>query len=97
MLNLLDLEPEVALPVAGLAPVAHLVLVLEDDDLAPLDLADHVGQDARPRNRGLPDGDVLAVADQQDLVERDLATSLGRELLDVEALAGLNPVLTASR
>src|SRR6266542_42056 len=96
MLNLLDLEATVALPVTRLAPVAHLVLVLEDDDLLALDLAQHVRQDARAGDRWRTHGDVFAVADEQHVAQLDLGAGLRRHLLDLQALPRLDPILPAA-
>lgn len=77
-----------ALTVALLAFVALTSLLLENDDLITADVIVNGGRDGGPSDRWGADGGIAAVRDDKvDLVEGDLATFFGIELVDEELLA----------
>src|SRR5215216_469032 len=79
-----------------LAAVAHLALVADHDGLVALllsdDFGDHpcAGHDRPTHLQG------IAIADQQHAVKLDRRTDLGRQLLHLERVVGLDLVLLAA-
>src|SRR5438132_1278328 len=80
---------------AVLAAIALPAAVLVDDELLALAAGDqHFARDLDAGQRGSAHLDVGAVGNQEDLIERHRALILRAfELLDLDGLARLNPVL----
>ena len=76
----------------GLAPVIVTPPLLEDDDLLALGLRNDLGRD---RYLGWI-GDILAIAGQQDVAQRDGIARFSAELFDCYLVSGGNPVLLAA-
>src|SRR5581483_1636046 len=96
-----DLHGGERLAVAGLAAVALAAAILVDEQLGPAAVGDHLRGDLGAFQRRLADLHVLTVGDQEHLAERDRAAGVDRlavvlELLDVDRLARLDPVLLAA-
>src|SRR5436305_11886329 len=88
-----DLHGGERLAVTGLPTVPLPTTILEDDELFATAVADHFGSDLGAREEGRADLDVCARTDEKDLVERDALTGLDAQLLDLDGLTFLNPVL----
>jgi hypothetical protein len=86
---------------AGAAAVALLVLILEDDDLLALHVAQHFYEYLRTRDEWRADQRTLAASDQQDFAKLDLAAHLGvqqRELYYLPLFdAVLHPAVSDNR
>src|SRR5581483_5000126 len=82
LLNLGHPEPRQALPMAGLAAIPHLGLVLEDDDLLAAGLLDQLGQHLRARHRRTSERGLAVAADQQHAIELNRLASAPVESLD---------------
>src|SRR5579884_840391 len=95
--DLLDDQAGELLPVAGLLAIARLRLHLEDDQLRPLDLPLDVGEHARALDDRGADADARLVRDHEHAVEGDLRAGFARQLLDLDHIAGRDPVLFAAR
>ena len=85
----------VRLAVTLLAQVVLAAPEFGDLDLVGLAVRLHGRRDARARDVGRADGDVRALADQEDLVELDGGTRVGVEFLDPHDGALAHPVLLA--
>src|SRR5215813_2339846 len=91
-----DAEDREVLAVAVLAAVVVPALLLEDQHLVALALGDDGGADAGAAYERGADGDLVAVAEHQDLAELDdLAGSAG-QALDLDHVVGGDPVLLAA-
>ena len=93
--NILDSELGVNLPMAELPSVAHLPLVLEDDDLLALLLAQDRGHHLGPWQVGSPDRNLAISIYQQNPIHLDGRSGLGNDALDLNNLPWLDPVLLA--
>jgi hypothetical protein len=81
--------------VAPAPALVRLVLVGEATDLLTLGLGHHLRRDRRPLELLGARHDRVAV-DEHDRPQRHLGLGLRAEELDLEALAGLDPVLLAA-
>src|SRR5690606_28834159 len=80
------------LAVARLATIVVPAPLLEDDDLLALRLSDDLG-----RNRDLAGlRQLLAVAGQQDIAQRDRVAGFSRQLLDRDLVSGGDAILLAA-
>ena len=83
-------------------PVAHLLAMvlaaaeLDDADLVGTTVAAHLGGDAGARHGGCADGDAVAFADQQHVVERDRGIGFGIQFLDAQDFALHHAVLATA-
>ena len=69
---------------------------LEDLQLVAAAVAEHGGLDERARDERCAQLDVVAVADQEHLVERYRGADIDRERLDAKLAAGLDAILLAA-
>src|SRR5215813_7958442 len=91
-----DAQDREVLAVAILAAVVVPAVLLEDQHLVALALGDDGGADAGAAYERGADGDLVAVAEHQDLAELDdLAGSAG-QALDLDHVVGGDPVLLAA-
>src|SRR5438552_2007929 len=79
-----------------LAAVAHLALVAEHDDLVALLLSDDFGDHPRAGHGGPTRLQGIAIADEQHAVKLYGRADLGRQLLHLERVVGLDLVLLAA-
>src|SRR5438128_2574145 len=95
-LHVLDLHFREPLPVARMAPEPCTTREPIDLDLPVLAVPHHLGRHLSASHDRLAGLHMLAVARQQDLVERDLAPRLGLEQGDLDRDPRLGPVLVAA-
>src|SRR5262249_55601280 len=89
-----DTDAGIELAVAELAPVAHLRLVLEHDDLVALVVAQHLRPHGRAGDQRRAHGELaLAVRDRQDLTAPHPAPQLCVDAVNIQHLAGADLVL----
>jgi len=93
--DFLDPQRRHRLAVAPRSPVVLAPLVLENTDLAVSLLADDGAHDLGVRDVRLTDLDVVA-ADQKNFLEGDLVSDPSLELVDLDGVASLNPLLLAA-
>src|SRR6185369_4459997 len=84
------------LTMALTTPVVLAALLLEDEDLFRLLLADDLTDDAPAFEERLTDLQPAARGRQEDVGEYALGARLAVELLETDRLAGLHPVLLPS-
>ena len=73
-----------------------LGLVLIDDDLLALDLAEDLALHLCARHRGSADLGLITIADEQHLIKSNRLVCLRVDLLDEDHVALLNTVLLAT-
>src|SRR6266566_3477901 len=91
-----DLDFRELLAMPTVAPVAAAPREAVDLDLLALAVPDDLGGHLGPLHHRLPRVHLLAVARQQDVVERHLAPGLGREQRDLDGDPGLGAELRAA-
>src|SRR5690606_15340627 len=91
--NRRDLELRVVLPMSGRAPIVGPALELDDLDLLPAALVQHLALDLAARDDRGADANVRPVADEQHLIEVDDVSDLGIQALDAQLVAGAHAVL----
>src|SRR5215203_2971790 len=84
------------LAVTDAAAIALLRLVLEDNDLLALALPLHVCGNRRALEIRSADLRVTNAADEQNLVDRNVAALIGQELLDNDPIANAHAILLAA-
>src|SRR2546421_4099082 len=89
-----DLDQRVELAVAGSVRVAGLVLVLEDDHLVALGVAEHLRRDREVARLPAMQGTAVVGGDE-DRLEAHIGVFHG-QVLDLEDVTGLDPVLLSS-
>jgi len=77
------------------AAIAHLVLVLEDENLLSAQVLDHLGDDAGAVHEGSTDV-CLAVSAEQQHTEVNCVADVSGQPVNVEYLARFDPVLPAT-
>jgi hypothetical protein len=93
---LLDGQPGVELPMPSLPPNPHLGLEMEDNDLVITHFAYGLGQDLGSLHVGFSHHDLVIAGDEENLVQLDFASRLGRQALYFDDLPRGNPVLLPS-
>ncbi len=88
-----DLQDRVLLAMTHFAAIVVAAALLEDDDLVGLGLGDDLCADLETLGRL----DLVAVAGEQDIVERDRIASLSGKLFDDDFVSGGNAILFAAR
>src|SRR5688572_6047317 len=85
------------LPVPALAPRVLTAPLLEHDDPGRVRLLDQLGGDGRSVDERRAELDVVAVADEQNLFEFDLAPGVSGKLFDGQDIVLGDAVLLAAR
>ena len=86
----------VELPMRALAQIVLAPLELDDVDFLRLTLAQDLAADATARQQRIADLDVSALADQEDLVERDRGALVGLDFLEAQDVTFCRAVLFAA-
>src|ERR687891_2306085 len=97
--DLADAQHRLQLAMAALAPIVLAPLLLEHDHLLGLALLQHLGHHLGALDQGRADlqlAAVLLVTDHQHLIEGDRLAHLAIEALDLDHLAGGNPILLSA-
>jgi hypothetical protein len=92
-----DFDAGSLLPVAHGAVVAFAAFEFESDDFFAFDVVDNLGADGGSANGRGADGDLVAIADEQNFLELGGFASFGTDQLDIENIAFRHFILFSAR